>query len=206
MMRSSGLTLMELMVVLAIIALIVAITLPIVNNARYRAKDSTCISNMRQILKAVALYRSDYDQQLPNRTIDILPYAKTPQIFQCPADLEYGVVGGPWVQGQRLSYYYLMNTGAGPFVLEHAPKHDPNHGILACVWHPKSNIDFARRWSAQPVHAPYVRRGLLDGSVRTVRKRLPTPSETRTPSYPFTGHYGMWALYTDAPCPPEYCP
>lgn len=204
-MKSLGLTLMELIVVIAIIALIIAIMIPVVNNARYRAKDTTCINNMRQILQAVALYRADYSQQFPHRTRAILSYVKTPQIFQCPADLQNGITLLRDSEIPGLSYYYFLQTSAGRFILEHGSKHDPNHGILACIWHPISNIQWAKKWSAAPLPAPYVRRGLLDGSVHTVRKRAPNPDETRTPGSPFSGHYGMWVLFTDAPCPQEYC-
>jgi len=48
-----GLTLMELLVVIAIIVLLVALLLPVIQSARYTARDRVCISNMRQLVAAL---------------------------------------------------------------------------------------------------------------------------------------------------------
>lgn len=47
-----GLTLMELLVVVAIIALLAALLLPVVNDARKRGYEATCLSNLRQLSAA----------------------------------------------------------------------------------------------------------------------------------------------------------
>jgi prepilin-type N-terminal cleavage/methylation domain-containing protein len=59
-----GFTLIELLVVIAIIAILAAILFPVFAKARERAKDSSCISNLKQIGTAVNMYATDYDNKV----------------------------------------------------------------------------------------------------------------------------------------------
>ena len=58
-------TLIELLVVIAIIAILAAILFPVFAQARESARQTTCLSNMRQIGLAVRMYTQDYDETLP---------------------------------------------------------------------------------------------------------------------------------------------
>ena len=60
-----GMTLLELVVVLAILALLVAVTVPLVLSAHDSAKRTTCAANLRQIGVAVAVYSVQNDMALP---------------------------------------------------------------------------------------------------------------------------------------------
>lgn len=62
-----GFTLIELLVVIAIIAILAAILFPVFAQAKEAAKKSACISNLKQMGTAFALYLSDYDDALPDR-------------------------------------------------------------------------------------------------------------------------------------------
>ena len=60
-------TLIELLVVIAIIAILAAILFPVFAQAREKARQASCISNLRQIGTAFQLYAQDYDERLPDR-------------------------------------------------------------------------------------------------------------------------------------------
>jgi prepilin-type N-terminal cleavage/methylation domain len=96
----AGFTLIELLVVIAIIAILAAILFPVFAQARAKARQTACVSNMRQIGLALVQYVQDYDEVFPatkfgpsdhsNATDSykwmdaILPYAKSYGIFTCP--------------------------------------------------------------------------------------------------------------------------
>jgi len=63
--RKKGFTLIELLVVIAIIAILAAILFPVFAQAREKARQTTCLSNSKQIGTAVQMYMSDYDETLP---------------------------------------------------------------------------------------------------------------------------------------------
>src|SRR3990172_12022563 len=63
--KSQGFTLIELLVVIAIIAILAAILFPVFAKAREKARTASCQSNEKQIMQAILMYASDYDQVLP---------------------------------------------------------------------------------------------------------------------------------------------
>jgi len=65
-----GFTLIELLVVISIIALLTAILLPVFFSVRGKARQTVCVSNLRQIGMAISLYAQDAD--------DLYPYGNDP--------------------------------------------------------------------------------------------------------------------------------
>ena len=63
--RASAFTLIELLVVIAIIAILAAILFPVFAQAREKARQTSCLSNMKQMNLAVMQYVQDYDETLP---------------------------------------------------------------------------------------------------------------------------------------------
>jgi prepilin-type N-terminal cleavage/methylation domain-containing protein/prepilin-type processing-associated H-X9-DG protein len=60
-----GFTLIELLVVIAIIAILAAILFPVFAQARDKARQTGCLSNLKQVGTALMMYGQDYDERLP---------------------------------------------------------------------------------------------------------------------------------------------
>jgi prepilin-type N-terminal cleavage/methylation domain-containing protein/prepilin-type processing-associated H-X9-DG protein len=94
--RKTGFTLIELLVVIAIIAILAAILFPVFATAREKARQTACLSNMKQLGIAFAQYEQDFDERIPcgvahtNRLLGwagmIYPYVKAKATFLCPDD------------------------------------------------------------------------------------------------------------------------
>ena len=63
--KHSGFTLIELLVVIAIIAILAAILFPVFATAREKARQTQCLSNLRQFAMATMMYTQDFDETLP---------------------------------------------------------------------------------------------------------------------------------------------
>ncbi|PIZ44425.1 MAG: hypothetical protein COY42_14050 [Armatimonadetes bacterium CG_4_10_14_0_8_um_filter_66_14] len=58
-MKRKGCTLIELLVVIAIIAILAAILFPVFAKAREKARQSSCLSNQKQISLGILMYGQD---------------------------------------------------------------------------------------------------------------------------------------------------
>ncbi|MFN3689532.1 MAG: type II secretion system protein [Fimbriimonadales bacterium] len=101
MMRQRGFTLIELMIVIAIVVVLAALLLPVFAAARHASKSSVCASNLRQLSKATLLYVQDHDECFPLafyrangeagvclHTVwgSLAPYLRDYRVALCPAD------------------------------------------------------------------------------------------------------------------------
>ena len=133
-----GFTLIELLVVIAIIAILAAILFPVFAKAREKARQSSCLSNCKQLAIAEVQYAQDYDECLvPTYTSGpggqafptlLQPYCKSTQLFICPSDSTLG-----WTKTSFGSNYYVhIQLDYSPWL----PK------AMADVPHPADTIGF----------------------------------------------------------------
>jgi prepilin-type N-terminal cleavage/methylation domain-containing protein/prepilin-type processing-associated H-X9-DG protein len=86
-------TLIELLVVIAIIAILASLLLPALARAKQRAIAIKCLSNLRQVGLAAALYAQDNDDLLPQSSHSksswvgtLQPYLSGTNLHRCPTD------------------------------------------------------------------------------------------------------------------------
>jgi prepilin-type N-terminal cleavage/methylation domain-containing protein len=98
--RKHGFTLIELLVVIAIIAILAAILFPVFAKAREKARQTTCMSNLKQMGVAMAQYVQDTDEWFPNSDVygqgwgeRVYPYVKSGGAYRCPDDPTVAVSG-----------------------------------------------------------------------------------------------------------------
>ena len=94
--RRKGFTLIELLVVIAIIAILAAILFPVFAKAREKARQTACLSNVKQLALSTLMYVSDYDEMMftwssgePSPLYPgaaMFPYINNIAIFTCPSN------------------------------------------------------------------------------------------------------------------------
>ncbi len=67
--RATAFTLIELLVVIAIIAILAAILFPVFAQAREKARQTSCLSNLKQMGLATMMYTQDYDEMYPPNSV-----------------------------------------------------------------------------------------------------------------------------------------
>ena len=120
-------TLIEMLVVIAIISLLAALLFPVFMSARADARRAVCLSNMHQISTAVTMYAQDYDDlypygadpsdqhsypsiwppayqsivmSMPQLDYVLTSYIKNPNVWHCPSDSGFDrmdTLGETWV-------------------------------------------------------------------------------------------------------------
>lgn len=117
-MKTRGFTLIELLVVIAIIAILAAILFPVFAKAREKARQSSCLNNVKQLTMAFVQYCQDYDEITPlNMTYSpvecrwynsLMPYVKNTQVLYCPSYRDYP----GYAQGYNWGYYHMYTRSA----------------------------------------------------------------------------------------------
>jgi len=131
---AQGFTLIELLVVIAIIAILAAILFPVFAQAREKARQTSCISNNKQVGLALLQYVQDYDENFPSgwfytkaitanytsfaagSTIGLgwanesYPYMKNAQVYKCPDDVTQNIAAVSGTHGPQYPVSYVLNA------------------------------------------------------------------------------------------------
>ena len=92
----NGFTLIEMLVVIAIIGILAGLMFPVFSAAREKAREASCLSNLKQIAMATSMFAQDHDDRLPSASgsdpdghpnwYELLdPYTKNRAILRCPS-------------------------------------------------------------------------------------------------------------------------
>jgi len=131
-MKKKGFTLIELLVVIAIIAILAAILFPVFAKAREKARQTVCLSNMKQLGMASNMYIQDWDETtlldadnmgyadkvygLATCYFTVLePYTKASKSWICPSDADSpqelsGQTSYKWNQWTRSTNWGTIKT------------------------------------------------------------------------------------------------
>lgn len=130
---SCAFTLVEMLVVLAVFALLAALLFPVLASVREQGRKSACASNLHQLYGAFALYAEDHDRFLPPYDVRIggadlgpggilhpvrdesaalvgsmQPYVRSRDLWFCPSDVSAHTNSAAGeVRHQYLSYFYF---------------------------------------------------------------------------------------------------
>ena len=112
--RRQGFTLVEILIVLAIICVLTGLVLPVFSSVRRNARLSSCASNLHQIAIGLRMYQQDWDrlptmrirpQPSPPSWLPLKPYLHEEAVLQCP----YSEMTQP--------HQYIYRSGPGNSVL-----------------------------------------------------------------------------------------
>lgn len=152
-MKRRAFTLIELLVVIAIIAILAAILFPVFAQARDKARQASCISNMKQMGIGIMMYTQDYDETTPaDRICGVAPNRLANQgSAPCECGRPYSAWIDhiqPYVKNYRINRCPSANPADG-YQPSQGALQPPGNDIENLRWH--YNINYIYVWgNCQP--------------------------------------------------------
>ena len=149
-MKKTGFSLVELLVAIGIIAVLSAILLPVFAHVRDKARQTECLSNIKEVILAIKMYSDDNNgAMVPTNNESIKgggflpvilnPYVKNKDIFYCPNG-PYKNVSNPDVYPVLLNYG--INNRICPWIQKDGtiPALSPGCGAMGAIPNPAETI------------------------------------------------------------------
>lgn len=118
MLKRNGFTLIELLVVIAIIAILAAILFPVFAQAREKARQTSCLSNEKQLGLAFIQYTSDNNERYPSTPNSgdgwagrIYSYVRSTGVYVCPDDSSNDNAPQGGFQVSYVANRWILNNG-----------------------------------------------------------------------------------------------
>jgi prepilin-type N-terminal cleavage/methylation domain-containing protein len=195
-----GFTMVELLNVIAIIAIMAAILFPVFAQARESARRASCRSNLAQIVVGLHLYARDYDGRFPPKDDElrplVYPYLNQQQLFRCPSDAAPRVFGSSANKTTGKSAQQLLRT---VFDGKQFPPPDPLSKEFLCTYLYRGGLTERHRdlpvcGDPRFIHNGFAHVAYLDGTVRSLDPAHFTPFAryaVPAPSAPSGGPPGL---------------
>lgn len=129
-MSRDAFTLIEALVVVAIITILVAIVLPVMSSARARGRAAVCTSNLRQTGQALTMYVADNDSTYPPALSGASIWVQKIQPYIAPEDKTHALLSCP---DRQLPGLYSEANEAFPLT---AYAYKMNVLLLVCLFVP----------------------------------------------------------------------
>lgn len=196
-------TLVELMVVLAIVALLSAVLMPVLASVREKGRRSSCSANLRQLGMAFQMYVSDNDGQHPPRfeNLQRSGLIKEEGVRVCPSDPTRNW-GGLVYEGQRPTflppetsqYSYVSAFNMPDWEWQALMASGANAGILVCQVHGRGTPALLPFAPSINDYEGTILRLQTDGAVVTRQTHWTyVPTETG----PRIAYGNFWSLFCD---------